>query len=206
MRQKKKRENLLPRFTNEYRQYNKPNIRIGDYTYGFPIIKEFASNQTNLRIGKFCSIAANVSIILGGEHPTKFVSTYPIPIKFDVLHEFQRTAKSKGDIEIGNDVWIGYGVIILTGVKIGNGAVIGAGSVVTKSVEPYSIVAGNPAKLVRYRFSNQIIIKLEGIAWWDWPIEKIISASSLLISDKIDEFVRKYDPEIIGDSGENQFE
>ncbi|MCI5188989.1 MAG: antibiotic acetyltransferase, partial [Candidatus Electrothrix sp. AS4_5] len=81
--------------------------------------------------------------------------------------------KTKGDIRVGHDVWIGTGVIILSGVVIGNGAVIGAGSVVVKDVPPYAIVGGNPAKIIRYRFSPEQIEALQHIAWWDWSEEKI---------------------------------
>ncbi|MGV2442242.1 CatB-related O-acetyltransferase, partial [Bacillus atrophaeus] len=92
------------------------------------------------------------------------------------------------DIVVGNDVWIGYQSCILSGVTIGNGAIIGAKSVVTKDVPPYSIVAGNPAKFIRYRFPQEIIDKLENLAWWDWDISVIKISIPLLLSDKIDEF------------------
>jgi acetyltransferase-like isoleucine patch superfamily enzyme len=132
-----------------------------------------------LKIGKFCSIAARVTIALGGNHRSDLVTTYPF-IAFvadwpeaECLSGEDVAAVSKGDVIIGNDVWIGYGVMILSGVTIGDGAVIGAGSVVTKDVEPYSIVAGNPARLIRKRFNDETIRKLLEIKWWDWPPEKI---------------------------------
>lgn len=84
-----------------------------------------------------------------------------------------KTYPQKGDIVIGNDVWIGYNATILAGVTIGHGAIIAANATVTKDVEPYSIVGGNPAQLIRKRFSNETIEKLLAIAWWDWDLEKI---------------------------------
>lgn len=81
---------------------------------------------------------------------------------------------------IENDVWIGHDVTILRGVTIGNGAVIAAKSVVTKNVPPYAIVGGNPAKIIKYRFSKKIVQKLQNIKWWDWSIEKIVENSDLL--------------------------
>ena len=99
---------------------------------------------------------------------------------------------SKGPVVIGHDVWIGRGATILSGVTIGDGAVVAAHSVVTKSVGPYSIVAGNPARLVRQRFSEDQTAALLRICWWDWPIETIREAWPLLLSDGIDVFIEKY--------------
>ena len=97
---------------------------------------------------------------------------------------------SKGDVVIGNDVWIGRGVVILSGVRVGNGAVIGAGAVVTKDVPPYAIVAGNPARIIRYRFSPEQIEELEQIAWWSWPDKEIERAIPLLLSSDIEAFLK----------------
>ena len=80
---------------------------------------------------------------------------------------------NKGDIVIGNDVWIGYNAIILSGVKIGDGAIVATGAVVTKDVKPYEIVGGIPAKVIRKRFSDEVIIKLQKMKWWNWPVDKI---------------------------------
>ena len=143
-------------------------IEVGDFTYGQPIVLQW-DKTTRLKVGKFCSIGANVQIYLGGEHHTDTVTTYP----FDVLMGEAET-KSKGDVEIGNDVWIGNNVQILSGVKIGNGAVIGAGSVIASDVDPYTIMIGNPAKILRRRNCPRM-------AWWDWPLEKIAAAVPLLM-------------------------
>ena len=91
----------------------------------------------------------------------------------------------KGDTVIQNDVWIGYNSLIMPGIKIGNGSIIASNSVVIKDVEPYSIVGGNPAKLIRKRFDNEIIDLLESIKWWDWPIEKITTNLEILTSNDV---------------------
>jgi serine acetyltransferase len=98
----------------------------------------------------------------------------------------------KGDIIIENDVWVGATSTIMSGVKISNGAVVAGGSVVVKDVPPYAIVAGNPAKVVKYRFSEEQIEKLIKISWWDWEEQKIRDNAMLLWSDNIDEFIKKH--------------
>ena len=123
-------------WTNEH-------IEVGEFTYGKPIVHQW-DETTRLKIGKFCSIAGNVHILLGGEHKTGHLTTYP----FDVLIDGKPTP-SKGDVIIGNDVWIGENVTILSGVTIGDGAVIGAGSVVTKDIPANCFAAGNPCRVIR---------------------------------------------------------
>jgi acetyltransferase-like isoleucine patch superfamily enzyme len=165
------------RFTSEDREYQKYSI--GKFTYGTPKIFDFGKNA-KLRIGKFCSIAKGVQILLGGEHYFGRVSSYPLK---DILEGAAgEDAFSKGDITIGNDVWIGYGATILSGVTIGDGAVIGAQAVVTKDVGPYSVVVGNPGKMIKKRFDDKTIKKLLALKWWDWPIEKIKKNSQFLLS------------------------
>ena len=143
---------------------------IGEFTYGTPRIMKYGSTN-KIKIGKFCSIAEGVKIFVGGEHKIEYISTYPFKERLkigDIPTEF-----SKGDVTIENDVWIGYGAILLSGITIGNGSVIGAGAVVTKSVEPYSIIIGNPGKLIRKRFNDETIKVLNSSKWWDWKINKI---------------------------------
>ena len=151
-------------------------IEVGEYTYGRPIVLRW-DNQTRLKIGKFCSIAANVQIYLGGEHHTEWVTTYP----FDVLFGEAQTP-SKGDVRIGNDVWIGNNVQILSGVTIGDGAVIGAGAVVAKDVEPYQCVGGVPAKFIKWRFGSLGRARLAEMKWWDWPVDMIVDAIPILLT------------------------
>ena len=152
----------------------------------------FNHPDVTLRIGRFCSIAKGVKIYLGGDHRTDWVTAYPFSPLFDQIEKYPDYHVSKGDVVIGHDVWIGDDAIILSGVNIGNGSVIGARSVVTKNVSPYSIVAGNPARFVKYRFNNEIIEDLEKIAWWDWPINKVHEALPFLLSSNISSFINRY--------------
>lgn len=142
------------------------NVVVGKYTYGELNYYDYGDG-CKLDIGCFCSIANNVFFCMGGEHLLNRISTYPFLSK--VNHVI--SSISKGDIIVQDDVWIGRNAIILSGVTIGQGAVIGAGSVVTKSVPPYAIVAGNPAKLIRYRFSKQIIKELMKLDFKELTIE-----------------------------------
>lgn len=165
-----------------------PLLSIGANTYGEPKIISF-TEKACCRIGKFCSISENVTIILDGEHQTNWITTYPLKGRLGLPHN-NELPTTKGDVLIGNDVWLCYGSLILSGVKIGNGAVIGAGSVVTRNVKAYSIVGGNPAREIRKRFNCNQIHQLERIAWWDWPIHRIESCADLLCSCNIEDFFK----------------
>jgi chloramphenicol O-acetyltransferase type B len=124
-----------------------------------------------LIIGDYVQIAADVKIILGGNntHNPQLISTYP----FRQPEALKRSYEGRGDTVIGNDVWLGTACLILPGVQIGNGALIAAYSVVTQSVPAYAIYAGNPARLIRYRFSEAEIALLQALEWWNWPEEKV---------------------------------
>ena len=162
------------------------NIIIGDYTYydDFENVKNFEKNVKyhfdfigdKLIIGRFCMIASDVKFIMNGaNHLTKSISSYPFAIFGEDWKDAMEGKQypTKGDTEIGNDVWIGFNSTIMPGVKIGDGAIIATNSTVTKNVEPYSIVGGNPAKEIKKRFSKEQIEKLLEIKWWNWEIEKI---------------------------------
>ena len=166
------------------------NIKVGDYTiyndfYNDPrdfeknnVLYQYPVNKDKLVIGKFCSIACKAKFLMtSGNHTLKSLSTYTFPIFYeewglDVSH-ITNAWDNKGDIEIGNDVWIGYDSIIMSGVKIGDGAIIGTRAIVTNDVPPYTIVGGIPAKAIKKRFSDDVILKLLKIKWWDWSYEKI---------------------------------
>ena len=163
-----------------------PLLSLGDFSYDEPKILSWCE-KAHCRIGKFCSISDNVTIILDGEHRYDWVTTYPLKGRLGLPHNNELPC-TKGDIIIGNDVWIGHGVTILSGVKIGNGAVIGAGSVVTRNVRAYTIVAGNPARIVKNRFDINTAYKLEQVKWWDWPVSQIKSCADLLCSCNLDDF------------------
>jgi virginiamycin A acetyltransferase len=109
-------------------------------------------------------------ILSWGEHCTRWVTTYLFNFIFEEARHITEHPLSKGDVIIGNDVWIGHEVLILSGITVGDGSVIGARSVVTKDVPPYSIVAGNPASIIRLRFDEEIVEKLLKIKWWNYPV------------------------------------
>ena len=158
---------------------------IGDFTYGKPKVHHWGESAT-LQIGKFCSIAINVNIFLGGNHRTDWVTTYPFSVLtkyFPMANGIVGHPATKGNVVIGNDVWIGNGATIMSGVTVGDGAVIGAMAVVAKDVKPYEIVIGNPARPIKKRFSDEIIEKLLILQWWNLSIEDIEKIMPLLCSD-----------------------
>jgi acetyltransferase-like isoleucine patch superfamily enzyme len=186
---------LAPFFSSDI--VDNENVKIGEFTYGVPKILEWGEGA-KLEIGKFCSIAENVNIFLGGNHRVDWVSTYPfnrIEIFKDLSGDIVGHPFSKGNVIIGNDVWIGWGASIMSGVKIGTGAVIGAFSVVTKDVKPYEIVAGNPIKHIRFRFDQKTINELLASKWWDKDLDKIKSISPLLCSELVDQLINKLNKE-----------
>lgn len=160
------------------------NVSVGRFTYGYEkiSIKQWGEGA-NLYIGQFCSIASNVSIFLGGNHRSDWVSTYPFG---HIFHEILGDniclghPSTNGNIHIGNDVWIGNGVTIMSGVRIGDGVIIAANSHVVKDAYPYEIIGGNPAKSIKLRFDKEIIDTLLQLKWWDLPLEEIKKISSLL--------------------------
>lgn len=164
-----------------------PNIHVGDYTYfddrkngplnfeTHNVLYNYNYDAVKLVFGKFCAIAAETKFLMTGDHKLDGISTYPFPI-FQKGWEAAFDLKSlpvKGDIIVGDDVWFGYDCLIMNGVKIGSGAIIASRAVVKKDVPPYSIVAGNPARVVKMRFDEATIQRLLTIAWWNWDIEKI---------------------------------
>lgn len=133
--------------------YDTRKISVGRKSYGVLNIVDWSPSDSRLVIGNYVSIAENVYFLVAGEHTTNTISTYPFKVKvFGDKYE----AGSKGSIIVKDDVWIGEGATICSGVTIGQGAVVAAGAVVTKDVEPYAIVGGNPAKLIRYRFDENL--------------------------------------------------
>ena len=146
-------------------------VTVGDYTYGHDSVTYHAWGEgSRAVIGKYCSISADVHMLLGGNHRSDSASMYPFGHwSQDTFggEQFAGSPATKGDINIGNDVWIGIGATILSGVTIGNGCVIGSRAVVAKDVAPYSVVVGNPGQVIRSRFTTEIIELLEDIAYWN---------------------------------------
>lgn len=177
-----------------------PNIVVGDYTYydDFEDTTNFEKNvkylfdfnNDQLIIGNFCMIASDVKFIMNGaNHLTDTISSYPFSIFGNGWQEAMKGKEypNKGNIVVGNDVWIGYNATIMAGVTIGDGAIIAANATVVKNVEPYTIVGGNPAKIIRKRFSEKHIKLLLEIQWWNWSIEKITENVQLLTSTTVED-------------------
>jgi virginiamycin A acetyltransferase len=176
-----------------------PNIEVGDFTYysgenfEAQVMHHYEFYGDKLIIGKFCQIAEGVTFIMNSaNHKMNAVSTFP----FYILENWGQDTPSlskmpvKGDTIIGNDVWFGQNATILPGVHIGDGAIIGLNSVVGSNVEPYTIVAGNPAKPIRKRFDDELIGLLEAFKWWDKPVYEIQTLIPLL-SDSNLELVKR---------------
>ena len=183
-RKKRKPKSPFTRDNPAYARYT-----IGEYTYGTPRVISWDRSE-QLTIGRYCSIASEVVILLGGEHRLDWLSTYPFNKMFETAKTLSGQPVSKGPVSIGHDVWIGHGAQIFSGVTVGNGAVIGGGAVVARDVPPYAIVAGNPARVIRYRFDEAQIALLQSIAWWDWPAEKVAAAAPVLMSGDLDALSR----------------
>ena len=159
-----------------------PRVKVGRFTYGAPRLLLWDEHE-RIRIGSFCSIADEVTIFGGGEHRTDWITTFPLRIALgDPLAGKDGHPATRGLTRIGNDVWLGYRAVVLSGVTVGDGGVVGAGAVVASDVPPYAIVAGNPARIVRYRFPQEVVAKLLELRWWDWPLEKIRRHLDILCS------------------------
>lgn len=158
-------------------------VSVGAHTYhGDIVFHRWGAER--ISVGKFCSISQGVKIMAGGNHRTDAVSTFPFDTMLTKTANHPTRDRSydpaNGDIVIGNDVWIGYGASILGSCKIGHGAVIAANATVFTDIPPYAIAVGNPARVTKYRFAEDEIQELLGIAWWEW--------SEDLIKARIDDF------------------
>ena len=181
---------------------DRPNIEIGEYTYYDDpdgpehfvekcVLYHYDFIGDRLRIGRFCAIAAGVRFIMNGaNHAMSGLSTFP----FNIFgHGWEKgfdpaswARELRVDTVVGNDVWIGMEAMVMPGVTIGDGAVVAARAVVTHDVPPYAIVAGNPAKVVKTRFGDDIVQRLLAVAWWDWPAEKITRNLDAIRGSEID--------------------
>ncbi len=188
---------------------NHPRISVGEFSYyhNFDVLEDYASflapylfalSLDRLIIGKFVQIAHGVRFITSSaNHAMNGFSTYPFAnfrmtsqtTSEEIVAMFE-ASKNRGDMVIGNDVWIGLDATIMPGVTIGDGAIIGAKSVVTHNVEPYTIVAGNPARMVKKRFDDETIKRLLKIQWWNWPIQTIEDHRDVITGNDIDALER----------------
>jgi chloramphenicol O-acetyltransferase type B len=159
----------------------------GSYASDPDIVVGLGDPDHKVIVGNYTSIAAEVIFLLGGEHHPEWVSTFPFRIRYGLsgmCEDGQPT--SRGPITLGNDVWLGRGVTVLSGVTIGDGAVVGARSLVVKDVEPYTVVGGVPARVIRKRFDAHHIEALLTIRWWDWPEEEILGIVDILCGEDVD--------------------
>jgi len=167
-------------------------MEVGKHTYGVENIKVLWKQYGELRIGKFCSLADNITVFPAGNHAMEWISMFPFWAKRNgvfnkILPQDNRwNNKRNFDVIIGNDVWIAGGVTIMGGVKIGDGAVVARNSHVVRNVKPYSVVGGNPAQLLYYRFNKETINKLLELRWWSFPDEVVNEISPFLCSSDIE--------------------
>lgn len=196
-------------FPNEYKTscfiknvVKAPNIVVGDYTYyddcvdptGFEknnVLFNYPEFGDKLIIGKYCALAQGVKFIMGAaNHRLSSITTYPFSVMGGAWSQNAPPHLSqlpkKGDTVVGNDVWIGRESVIMPGVKIGDGAIVAAYSVVAKDVEPYCVVGGNPAKLIKKRFDDELVRLLLKFRWWDLPADEVSELVPLLCDDDIE--------------------
>jgi chloramphenicol O-acetyltransferase type B len=170
-------------------------LKVGRHTYGHEgIVLPHWDEDAELTIGSFCSIADRCVIFLGGNHRTDWITTFPftsLAERWPAAEGIPGHPSTNGDVVIGNDVWIASNVTIMSGVTIGDGAVIAANATVARDVPPYAVVAGNPARVVRNRFTPEDVEALLAIRWWEWSDERIAGHLPLLCSNDIESFVRR---------------
>lgn len=161
-------------------------VTVGPGTYGIPRVLTFRGCASRLIIGPYVSITTGATVLLGGNHPTSWASLYPFRARFDLDGAYaDGMPYSKGDVIVGADAWIGHDALIMSGVSIGTGAIIAARSVVTQSVPEYAVVAGNPARIVKYRFDEETRARLVATRWWELPRGRLELLIPLLSSPDV---------------------
>jgi chloramphenicol O-acetyltransferase type B len=167
-----------------------PIKTFGQHSYDRPTLL-WDNPNTNVYIGKYCSIALEVKIMVCPNHRADWISTFPHRVFFKNAY-VENGAATKGDVHIGNDVWIGYDALVMSGVIIGDGAIVGSRTVVTKNIPPYHVMAGNPGRIIKKRFTIEEIEILTKMKWWDWPEEHIQNNYLVLQSNRIIELYQYY--------------
>jgi len=189
----KARKVSLQSYSRQQAKFNEryPNYVIGEASYGMPIVHD-NYESTSLKIGAYCSIASNVQIFLGGQHRSNWASNYPFPFFFEMdakyREEYTREG-SRGDVIIGSDVWLCANCIILSGVTIGHGAIVANGAVISRDVPPYAVMAGNPAKQIKWRFDEITRNSLLEAAWWEWPKSEVKQILDKICSADLTDFL-----------------
>jgi phosphonate metabolism protein (transferase hexapeptide repeat family) len=187
------RETKLGVFTDIAERVNLAECDVGDYSY---VERHVEAIYTT--IGKFCAVAAGARLN-ALNHPMERISQHKItyrPNEYFVYAKVDKAFREKRQnarVVIGHDVWIGHGAIVLPGISIGHGAVVAAGSVVTKNVEAYAVVAGVPAKRIKWRFEKLIRERIIALAWWDWEQERLMAAVTDMQAMTVEEFLEKYE-------------
>lgn len=169
----------------------KSKVKIGKNTYGTINIHSSGHNDEGLIIGDNCSISSQAHFLLGGEHDYSCITTFPYK---ELIFGLNGESKTKGKIIIHDEVWVGCNALILSGVKIGKGAIIAAGAVVVKDVPPYAIVGGNPSRIIKYRFSEEIINKLMRVNLAEIKVDssKLEALYTPLSKDNVDKVIRNF--------------
>lgn len=160
-------------------------VEIGRFSYKFENISIFQANEgARLTIGSFCSIARGLTVMLGGNHRTDWATTFPFGHLFEEHFGEERVSghpQSNGDVVIGHDVWFGANVTIMSGISIGSGAVVATNSTVVTNIDDYEVWGGNPARLIKKRFSSEVVESLLKLGWWDLEVSKIKSIVPILL-------------------------
>ena len=171
-------------FVETEKQVGSSTMRVGAFSYGEKniVVRQWGEGANQIT-GKFCSIAGGITVMLGGNHRTDWITTFP----FGKIYKralgnthIEGHPATKGDVVVGDDVWLGQNAVIMSGVTIGSGAVVAAHAVVSKDVPPYTIAAGNPAQNVRQRFPGEIVELLLHLRWWDLDVAAIREIAPML--------------------------
>ena len=168
-------------------------LTLGIRSYLVDGVAHYMTTDAHVLIGNYCSLAHMLQFYMGMNHNYHLITSYPLTSILNKSDDNKHTDYNHHQIIIGSDVWIGGDVIIMSGVRIGNGAVIGAGTVIAKDVPPYAVVVGNPARIIKYRFDEETITRLQRIKWWNWPKENIETFIPQF-NDDMTGFLDRFDP------------